>query len=76
MSIHQKNCFPEETSSLMCMKDDRAEHIQHGESGLTTAESCHKDGPEYPDLERRGILQKTPHGHEWSVIEHTGHTGE
>jgi hypothetical protein len=28
------------------MKDDRAEHVQHGESGLTTAESCHKDGPE------------------------------
>ncbi len=58
------------------MKDDRAENIQHGESGFTTAESCHKDGPEDPDLERRGILQKSPHGHKWSVIEHTGHTGE
>jgi hypothetical protein len=32
-------------------------------SGFTTVESCHKDGPEDPDLERRGILQKSPHGY-------------
>ncbi len=65
MSIFQKSCSPEETSSLVCIVKDRAEHIQHGKSGFTTAESCHKAGPEPedPDLERRGILQKSPHSY-------------
>ncbi len=56
-------CSPEETSSLVCIVNDRAEHIQHGKSGFTTAESCHKAGPEDPDLERRGILQKSLHSY-------------
>jgi hypothetical protein len=28
-----------------------------------------------PGLERRGILQKSPYGHEWSVIEPLGILG-
>ncbi len=63
MSIFQKSCSSEETSSLVCNVNDRAEHIQHGKSGVTTAESCHKAGPEDPDLERRGFLQKSPHSY-------------
>jgi hypothetical protein len=61
MSIFQKSCSPEETSSLVCNVNNRAEHIQHGKSGITTAESCHRAEPEDPDLERRGFLQKSPH---------------
>jgi hypothetical protein len=47
-----------------------------GSQDLLQQKSCNKDGPEDPDLERRGILQKSPHGHKWSEIEHTGQTGE
>ena len=42
---------------------------------VITPESCQRAGPEDPDLEIRGFLQKSPHGHEWSVIEPLGILG-
>jgi hypothetical protein len=60
MSIFQKSCSPEETSSLVCIANDRAEHIQHGESGFTTAEKLPQRWTGGPGFRKKRNLAEEP----------------
>ena len=51
---------PEELLSLKNLKLKQCKAHPTRRVRIHYSKSCHKDGPEDPDLERRGILQKRP----------------